>query len=69
VPGDDELMESNKNLRFTFFVGTIKDFWSSGQWAGLLSRKVFFFLGRFVFSFFIPKFIERLKSPQMAGIV
>ena len=53
---------------FTFFVGTIKEIWSSGQWAGLLSWKVFFSLGLFVFSFFIPKIIERLRASQKAGI-
>jgi uncharacterized membrane protein YdjX (TVP38/TMEM64 family) len=53
---------------FTFFVGTIKDVWSSGQWEGLLSWKVFFSVGLFVFSFFIPKIIERLKASQKAGI-
>ncbi len=53
---------------FTFFVGTIKEVWSSGQWGGLLSWKVFFSLGLFVFSFFIPKIIKRLKTLQKAGI-
>jgi uncharacterized membrane protein YdjX (TVP38/TMEM64 family) len=53
---------------FTFFVGTIKDVWSSGQWEELLSWKVFFSVGLFVFSFFIPKIIERLKASQKAGI-
>jgi uncharacterized membrane protein YdjX (TVP38/TMEM64 family) len=54
---------------FTFFVGTIKDVWSSGQWGGLLSWKVFFSLGLFVFSFFIPKIIERLKAWRQIGVV
>jgi uncharacterized membrane protein YdjX (TVP38/TMEM64 family) len=53
---------------FTFFVGTIKDVWSSGQWGGLLSWKVFFSLGLFVFSFFIPKIIERLRASQKVEI-
>ena len=53
---------------FTFFVGTIKDIWSSGQWAGLLSWKVFFSLGLFVFSFFIPKIVERLRASQKVGV-
>ena len=47
---------------FTFFVGTVKDVWSSGQWEGLLSWKVFFSLALFVFSFFIPKIIEKVRS-------
>ena len=27
---------------FTFFVGTVRDVWASGDWRGLLSLKVFF---------------------------
>jgi uncharacterized membrane protein YdjX (TVP38/TMEM64 family) len=53
---------------FTFFVGTVKEVWSSGQWEGLLSWKVFFSLGLFVFSFFIPKIVERLKASQRVEI-
>jgi len=46
---------------FTFFVGTIKDVWASGQWQELLSWKVFSALSLFVFSFFIPKFLKMMK--------
>jgi uncharacterized membrane protein YdjX (TVP38/TMEM64 family) len=46
---------------FTFFVGTIKDVWASGQWAELLSWKVFVSLALFVFSFFIPKLLKMAK--------
>jgi hypothetical protein len=53
---------------FTFFVGTIKDVWSSGRWGGLLSWKILFSLGLFVFSFFIPKIIDRLRVSQKTGI-
>jgi uncharacterized membrane protein YdjX (TVP38/TMEM64 family) len=53
---------------FTFFVGTVKEVWSSGQWEGLLSWKVFFSLALFVFSFFIPKIIEKLKALQRVKI-
>lgn len=49
---------------FTFFIGTLKEVWVSGQWANLLSWKVFFSLGLFVFSLFIPKIINRLKVWQ-----
>ena len=49
---------------FTFFVGTVKDVWSSGQWEGLLSWKVFSSLALFVFSFFIPKIVEKLKTAR-----
>ncbi|MGO9021482.1 MAG: TVP38/TMEM64 family protein [Syntrophobacteraceae bacterium] len=40
---------------FTFFVGTVKNVWSSGQWAGLLSWKIFFSLALFIFSFSFSK--------------
>jgi uncharacterized membrane protein YdjX (TVP38/TMEM64 family) len=46
---------------FTFFVGTIKEVYTSGAWGGLLSWKVLFSLALFVFSFFIPRLAERFK--------
>jgi len=46
---------------FTFFVGTVKEVWASGNWEELLSFKVFFSIGLFVFSLFIPRIIKRLK--------
>lgn len=53
---------------FTFFIGTLKDVWASGNWAELMSFKVFFSIGLFIFSFLIPKFIKKFKgedpSPQ-----
>ena len=47
---------------FTFFVGTVRDVWASGNWGDLLSFKVFFSVALFVFSFFIPKIIKKLKG-------
>jgi len=47
---------------FTFFIGTLKEVWASGNWAGLISFKVFFSIGLFVFSFFIPKIIKKVKG-------
>ena len=47
---------------FTFFIGTLKEVWASGQWGQLLSFKVFFSVGLFVFSFFIPKVIKKLRK-------
>lgn len=47
---------------FTFFVGTLKDVWTSGNWIELVSFKVFFSIGLFVFSFFIPKIIKKVKG-------
>ncbi len=47
---------------FTFFVGTVKDVWTSGRWAELLSWKVFLSLALFIFSFFIPKILRRVRT-------
>jgi len=47
---------------FTFFIGTIKDVWASGNWGELISFKVFFSIGLFIFSFFIPKIIKKIKG-------
>jgi uncharacterized membrane protein YdjX (TVP38/TMEM64 family) len=47
---------------FTFFVGTLKEVWASGKWGDLISFKVFFSIGLFVFSFFIPKIIKKFKG-------
>jgi uncharacterized membrane protein YdjX (TVP38/TMEM64 family) len=48
----------------TFFVGTIKEVWATGDWAGLVSWRVLFSLALFVGSFFIPGIVRRLKAPQ-----
>jgi uncharacterized membrane protein YdjX (TVP38/TMEM64 family) len=47
---------------FTFFIGTLKDVWTGGDWGRLLSLKVFFSVGLFVFSLFIPKMIQRVRK-------
>jgi len=47
---------------FTFFVGTFKGVWTSGNWGELLSFKVFFSVGLFVFSLFIPKIIKKIRG-------
>ena len=47
---------------FTFFVGTIKEVWASGNWGELLSFKVFFSVGLFIFSLFIPKIIKKIRG-------
>jgi uncharacterized membrane protein YdjX (TVP38/TMEM64 family) len=49
---------------FTFFIGTVKEVWVSGQWTNLISWQVFFSLALFVFSLFIPKIINKLKIWQ-----
>jgi len=47
---------------FTFFVGALKEVWSSGNWDQLLSLKVLFSVGLFIFSFFIPRIIKKFKK-------
>ncbi|MGD9189590.1 MAG: TVP38/TMEM64 family protein [Desulfobacteraceae bacterium] len=47
---------------FTFFIGTIKQIWASGDWRQLISFKVIFSIALFVFSFFLPKIIKKIKG-------
>ncbi len=47
---------------FTFFIGTVKEIWASGDWAQLISFKVFFSVGLLIFSIFIPKIIKKIKG-------
>jgi uncharacterized membrane protein YdjX (TVP38/TMEM64 family) len=49
---------------FTFFIGTLKEVWVSGNWEALISFKVFFSIGLFIFSFFIPKIIKKMKGEK-----
>ena len=49
---------------FTFFIGTLKEVWASGNWGELVSFKVFFSVGLFIFSFFIPKIIKQFKRDE-----
>jgi uncharacterized membrane protein YdjX (TVP38/TMEM64 family) len=50
---------------FTFFIGTLKEVWASGNWGELISFKVFFSIGLFIFSFFIPKIIKKIKANHL----
>ena len=52
---------------FTFFIGTLKEVIASGNWVDLISFKVFFSIGLFVFSFFIPKIIKKVKKVPAGG--
>jgi len=52
---------------FTFFMGTVKEVWASGDWSHLLSWKVCFALGLFIFSCFIPKIITKLRITESMG--
>ena len=47
---------------FTFLIGTLKEVFTSGNWYSLISLKVFFSAGLFVFSLFIPKIIKKFKK-------
>ena len=49
---------------FTFFIGTLKEVWASGDWGQLVSEKVFFSVALFIFSFFIPKIIKKIKKEK-----
>ena len=49
---------------FTFFVGTLREIWVSGQWSRLISPRVFFSVGLFAFSFFIPKMIRKIRGHE-----
>ena len=46
----------------TFFAGTIKEVWASGDWGQLLSGRVFLSVGLFIFSLLIPKIINKFKK-------
>ena len=47
---------------FTFFIGTLKEVLASGNWGNLISFNVFFSIGLFIFSLFIPKIIKKLRK-------
>ena len=49
---------------FTFFIGTLKDVWASGNWGELISFNVFFSIALFIFSFFIPKIIKKFRGEE-----
>jgi len=49
---------------FTFFVGSIKEVWASGNWAELISFKVFLSIGLFIFSLFIPRIIKKIRGEE-----
>jgi len=49
---------------FTFFIGTLKDVWASGNWGELVSYKTFLSVALFSFSFFIPKIIKKIKGEE-----
>jgi uncharacterized membrane protein YdjX (TVP38/TMEM64 family) len=48
----------------TFFIGTLKEVWTSGNWGNLISFKVFFSVALFISSLFIPKIIAMLRKEK-----
>lgn len=46
----------------TFLIGSLKEVWVSGGWAGLISPRVLLALALFIFSFFIPKLIKKIRG-------
>lgn len=46
---------------FTFFIGTLKNVWTTGNWSELISLRVFGSISLFILSFFIPKIIKLIK--------
>ena len=51
----------------TFFIGTLNEVRVSGNWGELISFKVIFSIGLFIFSFFIPKIIKKIKGDEPAA--
>lgn len=47
---------------FTFFIGTVRDVYTSGRWSDLASWKTALSVGLFVFSFSIPRMLARVKA-------
>lgn len=47
---------------FTFFIGTLKGVWASGNWGELISFRVAGSIALFIFSFFIPGIIKKIKG-------
>ena len=47
---------------FTFFIGTIRNVWISGDWSGLLSWQVFLSLILLGFSLYLPRLVKRIKG-------
>lgn len=46
----------------TFLGGVLREVWASHRWEELISARVFFAMGLFIFSFFIPKIIKKIKA-------
>ncbi|MCE5242657.1 MAG: TVP38/TMEM64 family protein [Syntrophobacteraceae bacterium] len=51
----------------TYFVGTLRDAWLAGDWARLLAWQPLAVLALFVFSFFIPRIVEKVRNRNGGG--
>lgn len=49
---------------FTFFIGTLKEVFATDNYGELFSFRVFFSVALFIFSFFIPKIIKKIKGEE-----
>lgn len=47
---------------FTFFIGTLKEVWAGGNWGEMLSGKAVFSVALFIFSFFIPIIMKKIRK-------
>jgi uncharacterized membrane protein YdjX (TVP38/TMEM64 family) len=50
-----------------FFFATLKGVWASGNWGELISFRVFFSVGLFIFSLFIPKIVKKFRGEVEAS--
>ena len=51
---------------FTFFIGTLRDVWLSGEWSGLLSWQVFLSVALFAFSLYLPRLVKKIRGENEA---
>ncbi|OQY42335.1 MAG: hypothetical protein B6240_14060 [Desulfobacteraceae bacterium 4572_87] len=52
----------------TFLSGMVRDAWISGRWSDLVSLKVSFAIALYIFSFFIPLILKKIKgSPALSS--
>jgi uncharacterized membrane protein YdjX (TVP38/TMEM64 family) len=63
----DYFFGTGLGIMVSFFVvaflgGTMKKVWITGRWKELLSLEIFLALSLFVFSFFIPVIIRKIKG-------
>jgi hypothetical protein len=49
----------------TFFIGTLKKVWASGNWGNLISFKVFLSVALFILSLFVPKIIAIFRKEKV----